>query len=134
MHRSRLCALVIDSPAEDLDAGATFWARALGKSVVPPEADAGAYREIATGEDEIMVLVQKVDHPGRVHLDIETDDLEAEVKRLEALGARRVEFVKRWWVMEAPTGNRFCVVNPQRGPLENRPNTNTWNDDGKKKK
>jgi hypothetical protein len=39
------------------------------------------------------------------------------VRRLEALGARRVAFVKRWWVMEAPTGQRFCVVNPQRVPL-----------------
>jgi hypothetical protein len=32
------------------------------------------------------------------------------VARLEALGARRVAFVQRWWVMEAPTGQRFCVV------------------------
>ena len=55
-------------------------------------------------------------HPFRgFFLDIESDDLEAEVKRLEALGAKRVAFVKRWWVLEAPTGQRFCVVNPQRG-------------------
>ena len=46
----------------------------------------------------------------RVHLDIEADDVEAEVRRLEALGARRVEQVQTWWVMEAPTGQRFCVV------------------------
>ena len=57
-------------------------------------------------------MIQKVAHESRVHLDIETDDMEAEVKRLEALGARRIEFIKRWWVMEAPTGHRFCVVNP----------------------
>ena len=131
MHRSRLCALVIDSKVEDVDAAVTFWSGALGKPVVPPTADAGDYREVKTGEDEIMVLVQKVDHPSRVHLDIETDNLEAEVARLEKLGARRVGFVTRWWVMEAPTGQRFCVVNPQRGPLENRPHTNTWDDDGK---
>ncbi|MFL5346142.1 MAG: hypothetical protein ACJ8AT_15240 [Hyalangium sp.] len=37
------------------------------------------------------------------------------MKRLEGLGARRIEFVKSWWVMEAPTGQRFCVVRPQRG-------------------
>ena len=47
------------------------------------------------------------------------------VKRLEALGARRVELRKRWWVMEAPTGHRFCVAHPQRGPLESR--ANEWN-------
>jgi hypothetical protein len=69
-----------------------------------------------------------VDHESRVHLDIEADDLDAEVKRLEALGAKRVAFVKRWWVMEAPTGHRFCVVRPQRGALEARPHTRSWND------
>jgi hypothetical protein len=54
--------------------------------------------------------VQKVDHPSRVHLDIESDDVEAEVRRLEGLGAKRVAAVRDWWVMEAPTGQRFCVV------------------------
>ena len=72
------------------------------------------------------MLVQKVDHESRIHLDIETDNLDAEVKRLEALGAKRVAFVRRWWVMEAPTGQRFCVVNPQRGSLENAPGVNVW--------
>jgi len=66
--------------------------------------------------------VQKVDHPSRIHLDIETDDQEAEVKRLEALGARRVGRVKTWWVLEAPTGQRFCVINLQRGPLKDHAN------------
>jgi hypothetical protein len=67
--------------------------------------------------------VQKVPHASRVHLDIETDDLDAEVERLEKLGARRIAFVRRWWVMEAPTGQRFCVVrmkHPERGAAPNR--------------
>src|SRR6267378_276242 len=70
--------------------------------------------------------VKGVDHESRIHLDIEADDLEAEVNRLEALGAKRIGFLKRWWVMEAPTGQRFCVVNPQRGPLQGR--ANEWAD------
>jgi hypothetical protein len=49
-----------------------------------------------------------------VHLDIETDDIEAEVRRLEKLGAQEVERIRDWVVMEAPTGHRFCVVPPQR--------------------
>ncbi len=61
-----------------------------------------------------MILLQQVSHASRVHLDIESDDVEAEAARLERLGARRVEKVKTWWVMEAPTGHRFCVVRPQR--------------------
>ena len=61
----------------------------------------------------LHVEVQKVAHPSRVHLDIESDDIEAEARRLEALGAKRIGKVKRWIVMEAPTGQRFCVVRPQ---------------------
>ena len=80
------------------------------------------YRTLDVRPEEAMLLVQQVEHPSRIHLDIESDDLEAEVKRLEKLGARRVAYVKRWWVMEAPTGQRFCVVNPQRGPLAGRAN------------
>ncbi|WNG35170.1 VOC family protein [Archangium violaceum] len=128
MHRSRFCALVIDCKTDDLDAATTFWSKAFGKPAAPPSPDSGNYRELKVGDDEPMILLQKVDHPSRVHLDIETDDIEAEVKRLEALGAKRVEFVKRWWVMEAPTGHRFCVVRPQRGPLESR--VNEWRDEG----
>jgi hypothetical protein len=118
MHRSRLVAFVIDCKSKDLDSATRFWSAALGRPVVPPAPDAGNYRELTADPDEPMVLVQKVDHDSRIHLDIETDDMEAEVKRLEALGAKRVAFIKRWWVLEAPTGQRFCVVNPQRGPLD----------------
>ena len=64
-------------------------------------------------EGQPAIVIQQVDHQSRVHLDIETDDIDAEVARLEALGAKRVAQVKTWWVMEAPTGQRFCVVRPQ---------------------
>jgi predicted enzyme related to lactoylglutathione lyase len=122
MHHSRLSTFVIDCKTDDLEAATTFWSQALGRSVKPPDPDSPSYRELSAKPQEPILLIQQVDHPGRIHLDIETDDMEAEVQRLEALGAKRVEFVKRWWVMEAPTGQRFCVINPQRGPLE----SNTW--------
>jgi hypothetical protein len=124
MHKSQLCAFVIDCNSPDVDEAAKFWSAAMGKPIVPPTPDSGLYRGFKTAADELMLMVQKVDHPSRIHLDIETDDMEAEVKRLEGLGAKRVVFVKNWWVMEAPTGQRFCVVNPQRGPLGAR--ANTW--------
>jgi hypothetical protein len=128
MHRSRLSTFVIDCQDQTIEAATDFWARALGRAVGTVDLDSGNYRELVASPDEPMLLVQKVDHPGRIHLDIETDDMDAEVKRLEALGARRVAFVHRWWVMEAPTGQRFCVVRPQRGPLDDR--ASAWNDDG----
>ena len=122
MHKSRLATFVIDCETDDVDRAAAFWSAALGRKVSTTN-DPG-YLELASEPHEPQLLVQKVSHPSRIHLDIESDDLEAEVRRLEKLGAKRVGFVKRWWVMEAPTGQRFCVVNPQRGPLDDR--VNTW--------
>ncbi|MCY1075376.1 VOC family protein [Archangium lansingense] len=128
MHRSRLAAFVIDCKSEDVETATAFWSKALGRPVAPHTPEDNKYRELSAKAEEPMILIQKVDHPSRIHLDIETDDLEAEVKRLEALGAKRVEFIKRWWVMEAPTGQRFCVVRPQRGPLESH--ANEWKGEG----
>jgi len=68
---------------------------------------------LETPPDEPIVQIQKVEHESRVHLDIETDDIPAEVARLEELGAKVVERLERWVVMEAPTGQRFCVVRVQ---------------------
>jgi hypothetical protein len=76
----------------------------------------------------VKVLLQSVTHPSRVHVDIETDDIDAEVARLERLGARRVAHIKGWWVMEAPTGQRFCVVRPQRPDFES--GANVWEEPG----
>lgn len=116
MHKSRLGTIVIDCQTTDPDAAAAFWAQALGRKVDKPPADpANAhYRQLAGPAAEPTVLVQAVDHPSRVHIDIETDNVDAEVRRLEALGARKLAQVKTWWVLEAPTGQRFCVVRPQR--------------------
>jgi hypothetical protein len=120
-HHSRLSTFVIDCKSDDVDEATEFWSKALGRKVKKLE-DWDKYRELESKQDEPLLLVQAVDHDSRIHLDIEADDLEAEVKRLEALGAKRVGFVKRWWVMEAPTGQKFCVVNPQRGPLAGKAN------------
>lgn len=128
MHRSRLSTFVIDCQSDDVEEAARFWSAALGRAVTDAGGEDPDYRTLASDPGEPLLLVQRVRHEGRVHLDIESDDLEAEVARLEALGARRVGFVKRWWVMEAPTGQRFCVVNPQRGPLGEKDDANTWAD------
>lgn len=119
MPRSRLGTIVLDCRTDDLDAAAAFWAAALRSTAHGfDDPQNAAYRKIETPPDQPTILVQKVEHPSRVHIDIETDDIEAEVARLEQLGAKRVAQIKRWWVMEAPTGHRFCVVRPQRPGLE----------------
>ena len=119
MHRSRLGALIIDCRTEDLRAASAFWGRALGYKSVPFADPANAnYVHLETGPNELQIEVQKVEHESRVHIDIETDDIEAEAARLEALGAKRIDKIRTWLIMEAPTGQRFCLVKPQRGDFE----------------
>ena len=119
-HRSRLAGFIIDCNTDDLDAAADFWSQALGCSIADRGAgdDTAQYQTFGNTPGELHIEVQKVSHPSRVHLDIEADDIDAEADRLEKLGAKRIGFVKRWWVMEAPTGQRFCVVrmkHPEKG-------------------
>jgi predicted enzyme related to lactoylglutathione lyase len=125
MHKSRLAGFIIDCQTQDLESATRFWSAALGLTVRPPTET--KYRTLATAPDEVHLEVQLVEHPSRVHLDIETDDLEAEVRRLERLGARRIGALRTWYVMEAPTGQRFCVVRPQRADFEAR--ANHWNEE-----
>ena len=113
MHRSRLAGFIIDCQTADLDNAAAFWSQALG---LPPKADAVVethYRSLQNAPGDLYVQVQRVEHPSRVHMDIESDDIEAEARRLELLGAQRVAVVKDWLVMQAPTGQRFCIVPPE---------------------
>lgn len=125
MHKSKLGGFIIDCRTDDLPAAADFWSSALGmpsRELPGPEGD--VYRRLEDSHHGLHIEVQKVDHPSRVHLDIESDDIEAEVRRLEQLGARRVQAVGTWWVMEAPTGQRFCVVRAESPDFERR--ASTW--------
>jgi predicted enzyme related to lactoylglutathione lyase len=114
MHKSKLAGFIIDCQTDDLNAAANFWGLALGMAVrvLPPD-EAATYQKLEDRQHGLSIEVQTVQHPSRVHLDIESDDVEAEVRRLEALGARRVQAIKTWVVMEAPTGQRFCVIRVQ---------------------
>ena len=125
MHKSRLGTLVVDCLTDDLEKEAEFWSAALGcKTRYRHEPGDENYILLETSETQPKILLQKVEHTSRVHLDIETNDIEAEVGRLEQLGAKRLAKVRDWWVMEAPSGHRFCVVKPQRDDFENE--ANTW--------
>ena len=109
MHRSRVCHFVIDVP--DPDQGVTFWSAALGAVEEPlPEISSGIYRHLRLPDSEIRILLQKTSDPKvskeRMHLDLETDDVEAEAKRLETLGAKRWDQQQErgfdFWVMRDP--------------------------------
>ena len=125
MHRSRINGILIDCRVDDIEAGARFWAEALGRPVDPDHPGTrGNYVMLETPPDEISIQIQRVDHESRVHIDIETDDIPAEVARLEELGATVDRRLERWVVMRAPTGQRFCVVRVQRDGFDT--GANSW--------
>jgi hypothetical protein len=115
MHYSRLCAVLVDCNTSNVDEATLFWSQALGRAIdTKHPGSRGNYRMLATPPDELIVQIQRVDHDSRAHLDIETDGIPAEVARLEELGAKVVDRLPRWVVMQAPTGQRFCIVRVQR--------------------
>jgi hypothetical protein len=124
MHKSRLAGFIVDCQTTDLRGATAFWSEALGLPI-KGDGDEPTYIRLDGTPWDMEIEVQRVSHPSRVHLDIESDDVEAEVARLEKLGARRVEKIKTWWVLEAPTGQRFCVVRAKT-ELANKPGTRSW--------
>jgi len=125
MHKSRLGTMIIDCQTDELEAMAKFWGQALG--LVPEllsESVNPKYIRLLGDKGDVHVLLQSVDHESRIHLDIETDDRESEVSRLEQLGAKTVTLTERWTVMEAPSGHRFCIIGPIRDGFES--NANCW--------
>ena len=125
MHKSRFVGLSIDCDTDDLDDAARFWSHALGASAKHAANLAESpYVGLDMPADEPYIEIQKVDHPSRVHIDIESDNVAAEVERLEKHGATRVAEIKSWIVMEAPTGQRFCVVPAQSADFDKK--AHTW--------
>ena len=122
-HKSRIGCFVIDCQSDELANATNFWANAQGYKA---HTRAGSnYIMLESESDQPKLLLQAVDHPARIHLDIETDDKDAEQSRLEALGAKVVGPCKNWIVMQAPTGHRFCIVDPQRNDFDD--NATSWN-------
>ncbi|HWB65587.1 MAG TPA: VOC family protein [Mycobacteriales bacterium] len=112
-HRSRLTAVLVDVPEVDRDAAVAFWCAALGRPAQPADT-LSEYTEFGQPVPGVAFMVQAVGDPApRVHFDIETDDVDAEVRRLVALGATEVERIHSWVVMRDPAGVTFCVVRVQ---------------------
>lgn len=126
MHKSRLAGFIIDCKDADLTKAASFWSQALGMEVVASSGN--FYVPLVAQNRDLHIEVQQVSHESRVHLDIETDNVEKEVARLEHLGAQRVEqrytHAYIWWIMRAPTGHQFCVV--QAKSNDNNKTMNEW--------
>lgn len=116
MHRIVLSTFIIDTPADAYDEATDFWGGALDAQVVRPPGMPD-YRILDGASDDFRVVVQNV-HSGAagVHLDIHTDDIDAEIERLLGLGATMVnasfkDHPGQWVIMADPSGMQFCVVN-----------------------
>jgi hypothetical protein len=124
-HFSRIYAISIDVPRPDHDATVAFWSGAVGDEL----AVIGRHPEFNGAQlpnHDMLLLAQRLgDGPARVHLDFHTDDLDAEVARLEALGATRVSRAANWQVMRDPAGLPFCVVLDRPGTLSEA-NATRW--------
>ena len=116
MHRSRIGLVLIDHPEEHWADGLAFWAGVQG--VEPTGGDDGddEYRSIGRlGAVHLESQRLGAGTPPRIHLDIESDDVAAEVRRVVALGARVVEERESYTILADPAGLVFCVVPVQTG-------------------
>jgi len=125
MHKSRLSAIVIDCHTDHIEQAAGFWSQLLGQ---PSYADDDGHRAtILAGDTGMSLVLEGVRDEARIHFDIETDDLAAEIHRIESLGGRKVNVVDHTVIMEAPTGHRFRLTGPTSHMLPS--SGNVWGDD-----
>ena len=113
MHHSRISTLMIDCLDDVFDDSLAFWSGATG--LEPARRPKAGQRYVTLGriDGPLYVRLQRVSSDPGYHLDLESDDVPGEVRRLEGAGARRKYRIKRWWVMEDPSGNAFCVIRPE---------------------
>ena len=114
-HRSRLVQLCIDSPAAVHDDEVTFWRSATGWRFDQSDSPEFAGKLFPPQPAPVQFLLQRLgDNDERtrthVHIDLGTDDIEAEVRRLEALGATRGEPGAGWVQLTDPSGMTFCAT------------------------
>jgi hypothetical protein len=124
-HYSRIYKIIIDVPSADHDRELAFWQAASGLPLDQGPRYPEYHGSELPGQDFALLVQRLGEGPARVHVDIHTDDLEAEVARLERLGARRVERVHHWWVMRDPAGLLFCVLPDPPGTLTDA-NARRW--------
>ena len=115
MHRSRIGLVLIDHPESDWQKALAFWAGVQGVMPVAEDEDS-MYRSIGK-IGGVSVESQRLGEstPARIHLDIESDDVAAEVRRVVALGATVLEEHESYTILKDPGGLVFCVVPIQTG-------------------
>ncbi|AQS65825.1 VOC family protein [Streptomyces pactum] len=125
MHRSRVYAVIIDTPEAEAAQSARFWSAALGV-VAQPFPPAPQFTNLHQALPGLETAVQAVDDAPRIHLDIETDDIEAETARLIGLGAEQIAQWQECHVLRVPGGHVVCVLPVESAPAEFEAQANVW--------
>lgn len=108
--RGYLDAIFLDVPAEQMDAEVAFWLAALGATAGPSVDEYQAIADVQGPGGPLDLEVQRIGGPARIHVDVSVGDVDAEVARLETLGATHVASIEDWVTLADPVGNLFCVV------------------------
>jgi len=125
MHKSRLSAIVVDCHTGHIEQAAGFWSQLLGQ---PSHVDDDGLRATILAADRgVSLVIEAVHDEARIHFDIETDDLAAEIHRIEQLGGRKLSVIDHSVIMEAPTGHRFRLTGPHSHILPS--SGNVWGDE-----
>jgi catechol 2,3-dioxygenase-like lactoylglutathione lyase family enzyme len=115
MHRILLREVVIDAPDEVFPRTRDFWVSALLAEPRPVKEHPEFTGLVGPAALSWVGLQNVGAAAARLHLDIETDDVDAEVQRLVTLGAELVGQGRAWVVLKDPAGLLFCVV-PYESP------------------
>ena len=113
MHRIMLREVIIDVPAAQIDAVTAFWAGALVATPRPLPGEPFVALDDAAALPQVATQDIGSDPTPRYHLDIETDDIEAEVARLVGMGATVRARYDDYVVMADPVGLMFCLLPPE---------------------
>ncbi len=124
MHRSRLSTLLIDTPADDAPRSAAFWSAALGVAARPSAEP--QFTVLHGAVPALVTAVQAITGQARYHLDIETDDVDAEVARLMDLGASEESSWQGCRTLRAPGGHLLCVIPVHSDPDDFERSARSW--------
>jgi predicted enzyme related to lactoylglutathione lyase len=125
-HYSRISKIVVDADSAAHDRELAFWQAATGQEMEHYQRFPEYHGTDLPGTDVGLLVQHLGEGPSRLHLDIHTDDLAAEVARLEKLGATVVRPAADgafWCVLRDPAGLLFCVVRDAR---LNESNAQRW--------
>ncbi len=104
--------LFLDTPRVHAERSWAFWSAVTGQTLVDRRGEHGEFATLAPARGGSWLKLQAVDEgPGRVHLDLDVDDVRLAATHAESLGARRVGAIGDTVViLRSPGGVAHCLT------------------------